>query len=126
MFSGRTRASRGRTLAVVLLTAVVAASCTQLVTDETVISSDAMNGRDNATPGSAFAQSYIIAQLKQVAVGLDTSRTGDDAFKQPFDLGTNIVAKIPGGDLAGEYVIIGGHYDHLGNACRTPDPTDTI
>lgn len=126
MFSGRTRASRGRTLAVVLLTAVVAASCTQLVTDETVISSDAMNGRDNATPGSAFAQSYIIAQLKQVAVGLDSSRTGDDAFKQPFDLGTNIVAKIPGGDLAGEYVIIGAHYDHLGNACRTPDTADTI
>lgn len=124
--TGRARGSRARLLVVVLLTALLAASCTQLVTDETVISSDAMNGRDNGTAGSAFAQSYLIAKLKQVAVGLDSSRTGDDAFKQPFDLGTNIVAKIPGGDLANEYVIIGAHYDHLGNTCRTPDPADTI
>ena len=61
-----------------------------------------------------------------MAVGLDTSRAGDDAFKQPFDLGTNILAKIPGGDLANEYVIIGGHYDHLGNNCRGTDATDTV
>lgn len=126
MLAGRTRGSRARLLVVVLLTAMLAASCTQLVTDETVISSDAMNGRDNGTAGSAFAQSYLIAQLKQVAVGLNSSQTGDDAFKQPFDLGTNIVAKIPGGDLANEYVIIGAHYDHLGNTCRTPDAADTI
>ncbi len=126
MIAPRPRGSRVRLLAVVLLTAMVAASCSRLVIDETVISSDAMNGRDNATPGSELAQSYLIAQLKQVGVGLDSSRTGDDAFKQPFDAGTNIVAKIPGGQQAGEYVIIGAHYDHLGNTCRTADQADTI
>ena len=36
------------------------------------------------------------------------------------------MAKIPGSDLADEYVIIGAHYDHLGNTCRTPDAADTI
>ena len=82
------RAGRSvRLLVVVLLTALVAASCTPLMIDETVISSDAMNGRDNGTPGSAFAQSYLIARLKSSAVGLDASQTGDDAFKQPFDRG---------------------------------------
>ena len=40
MLAGRTRGSRARLLVVVLLTAVLAASCTQLVIDETVISSD--------------------------------------------------------------------------------------
>lgn len=126
MLAGQRRGSRARLLIVVLLTAMVAASCSQLLIDETVISSDAMNGRNNGTPGSEFAQSYLIARLKQVAVGLDTSRAGDDAFKQPFDVGTNIVAKIPGGDLADQYVIIGAHYDHLGTSCPTPDPADTI
>jgi Peptidase family M28 len=124
--SGRTHTSRAGLLVVVLVTALLAASCSRLVIDETVISSDAMNGRDNGTAGSAFAQSYLIAQLKQVGVGLDSSRSGDDAFKQPFDQGTNIVAKIPGGPLADEYVIIGAHYDHLGNTCRNTDASDII
>jgi hypothetical protein len=109
-----------------VLAALAATSCTQLMIDETVLSSDAMNGRQNNTPGSAFAQSYLIASLKPFAVGLVPNQTGDAAFKQPFDGGTNILAKIPGGALANEYVIIGGHYDHIGNNCRTADPSDTI
>jgi hypothetical protein len=109
-----------------VLTALVATSCTRLVIDETVLSSDAMNGRENATPGSAFAQSYLIAQLKQFSVGLDPARSGDGAFTQPFDGGTNLLAKIPGGSLAHEHVIIGAHYDHIGNTCRTANPADTI
>ncbi len=36
------------------------------------------------------------------------------------------MAKIPGGPLADEYVIIGAHYDHLGNTCRNTDASDTI
>ena len=47
---------------------------------------------------------------------------------QPFPGGTNVVAVIPGTDLADEYVVVGAHYDHLGNSCRVPpgSPTDTI
>src|SRR5262245_15398665 len=120
------RSKRWQLAAVAALTALAATSCTRLMIDETVLSSDAMNGRQNATPGSAFAQSYLIASLKPFAVGLDGTKTGDDRFKQAFTSGTNILAKIPGGDLANEYVIIGGHYDHIGNSCRTADPNDTI
>ena len=94
--------------------------------DETVIASDAMQGRNNLTQGSLNAQSYLIYRLKSMAVGLDTTKTGDDAFKQSWAGGTNILAKIPGTDLADEYVVIGAHYDHLGSNCRTADPADTI
>ncbi len=125
MISGRARGSTARVLLAVLLAALVATSCSRLMIDTTVLASDDMNGRNNNTPGSAFAQSYLIAQLRQFAVGLDSSRPGDESFKQPFDLGTNILAKIPGGELANEYVIIGAHYDHLGS-CPTSDPTDAI
>lgn len=110
----------------VMLATLFATSCTTLMIDDTVISSDAMQGRDNGTPGSVSTQNYLIYRLKRFAVGLDSSRSGDDAFKQPFDGGTNILAKIPGTDLADEYVIIGGHYDHLGISCRTADPADHI
>lgn len=33
---------------------------------------------------------------------------------------------IPGGDKADEYLVIGGHYDHLGSDCPTDDPADTV
>ena len=126
MDAPRRRTHPLRVAALAVLTLLVATSCTRLMIDETVLSSDAMNGRQNGTPGSAFAQSYLIASLKPFAVGLDANRPGDEAFKQPFTGGTNILAKIPGGDLANEFVIIGGHYDHIGNVCRTADPNDTI
>jgi hypothetical protein len=126
MRHGRTRAINLRVLAVVALAALVATSCTTLQIDETVISSDSLQGRQNATPGSVGAQNYLISRLKTAGVGLDSSRPGDDAFKQPFDQGTNILAKIPGTDKAGEYVIIGAHYDHLGITCRTANDADHI
>ncbi len=59
-------------------------------------------------------------------MGINASKTGDDAFKQPFDGGTNLLAKIPGTDKSDEYVMIGAHYDHLGTNCRTSDPSDHI
>jgi hypothetical protein len=97
-----------------------------LRTDVSMLSSDEMQGRDNATVGSTLAQNYLIGQLKTFAIGLDSSRPGDDAFKQPFTDGTNIVALIPGAQLASEYVIVGAHYDHVGSSCRSADPADTI
>ena len=41
-------------------------------------------------------------------------RSGDAAFTQAFEGGTNVVALIPGDELPDEYVIVGAHYDHLG------------
>jgi len=106
--------------------ALITSACSWLQIDVSVLSSDAMQGRDNATVGSTRAQNYLIARLKTFAIGLNLSRSGDDAFKQPFTDGTNILGLIPGAELANEYVIVGAHYDHLGSSCRTEDPLDTI
>lgn len=122
----RARSGKVRLVVGVVLASLFATSCTTLMIDETVIASDAMQGRQNATPGSVNAQNYLIYRLKSFAVGLDPSRPGDESFKQPFTDGTNVLAKIPGTDLADEYVIIGAHYDHQGSNCRTANSADVI
>jgi hypothetical protein len=90
------------------------------------LAGDSTAGRDNNTPGSTLARQYLINQLKPIAQGANTSLTGDAAYTQSFTDGTNVLAVIPGTDLAGEYVIVGAHYDHLGNQCRTANALDTI
>jgi len=81
-----------------------------------VIADDLYGGRDNNTPGSAAIQTILNDELSAVAEGLNSSQTGDAAFRQVFASGTNILAVIPGTDLADEYVMIGAHYDHLGSS----------
>lgn len=106
---------------------VTATACTPLRIHVHVLASDAYQGRNNDTVGSGYSQNYIITQLKNYgATGLETSKTGDDTFKQTFDLGTNIVGLIPGSELPNEYVIVGGHYDHLGANCRGTGVADAI
>jgi Zn-dependent M28 family amino/carboxypeptidase len=75
-----------------------------------------MQGRNNGTPGSAMARAYLIEQLKPIARGLNTAATGDAAYTQATGGGTNVVAVIPGTDLADQYVVVGAHYDHLGGS----------
>ncbi len=82
--------------------------------DVLALADDDLDGRDNDTPGSAAARQYIIDQIRGFAAGLDSGASGDDAYLQPFDRGTNVLGVIPGGELADEYVIVGAHYDHLG------------
>jgi len=88
------------------------------------LASDRLQGRDNNTQGSLDAQTWLIRKLRRLGSGLNTAASGDDAFKQPFvqgsQIGTNLVALIPGRDLASEYVIVGAHYDHL-DSRSTPD-----
>jgi hypothetical protein len=81
--------------------------------DVVQLADDALDGRDNDTAGSRTAQQYIIDEIRDFARGLDETRSGDEAYMQAFTLGTNILAVIPGGDLADEYVIVGAHYDHF-------------
>lgn len=83
------------------------------------LASNGIHGRDNGTPESRKIQTYLIRRLRQLAVPLRPGVAGDEAFKQHFTFGspaqnaTNILAVIPGTDLANEYVFVGGHYDHL-------------
>ena len=90
-----------------------------------MLADDALAGRNNNTPGSILAQNYLIAELQPIAEGLNTSGIGDDVYKQAFTLGTNLLAVIPGGDLASEYVMIGAHYDHVGS-CASLEVGDTV
>jgi Peptidase family M28 len=117
---------RMRATVLAAASALALAACSPLESDVQILASDALGGRDNATEGSVLAQQHIIDRLDDFAVGLDPAQRGDGAFLQAFDGGTNILALIPGHDLADEYLIVGAHYDHLGTSCRTADPADTI
>ena len=102
-------------LVAVCLAAGLLSGCT--ARDVAVLSDNALRGRDNGTPGSAIARGYLIDQLKPIATGLNSSASGDAAYTQSLAGGTNVVAVIPGTDLADEYVVVGAHYDHLGDTC---------
>jgi Zn-dependent M28 family amino/carboxypeptidase len=117
-----------RAFAVVALVALAAAGCSKARIHTTIFASDTLAGRQNGTPGSVGAQDYIISVLKEYgAVGLDTSKTGDAAYRQAFPGdGTNVLGLVKGKDLPNEYVIVGGHYDHLGSSCRNASPADSI
>jgi Peptidase family M28 len=115
-----------RAAGVAVASLMVLAGCSPLVVDVRVLAGDAMGGRDNDTEGSARARRYLIDRLDDFAVGVDASATGDAAFTQAFEGGTNVLALIPGDELPDEYLIIGAHYDHLGTGCGTADPADTI
>lgn len=79
------------------------------------LADDAMEGRDNLTPGGKRAREYLKARM--AAIGLQPAGK-NGGFEQPFDKGVNLVGKIPGGDpaLAHQAVILSAHYDHLGLA----------
>lgn len=97
--------------------------------DVVVLSDDALAGRNNNTAGSVGAQNYIIGELQAAGIAGLAPGSGDAAYKQPFvqggNVGTNILGVIPGSELPNEYVVVGGHYDHLGS-CRTVRPGDTV
>ena len=90
------------------------------------LASDEMAGRDNGSAGSTAAQEFLIAQLSEFAQPFKADAAGPDAYRQAFGIGTNLLAIIPGSDLADQYVIVGAHYDHLGSDCTFSRPGDTI
>lgn len=76
------------------------------------LAADDMAGRDNLTAGGEKARNWIITQLE--AIGLEPA--GQSGWSQPFAQGVNLAARLPGSDpaLAHEVLVIGAHYDHLG------------
>jgi hypothetical protein len=81
------------------------------------LASDANFGRNNNTPGSTAARQFLVDELTPISSALQS---------QAFSGGTNVVATIPGTDLADEYVVVGAHYDHLGSSCTQKSSGDTI
>jgi hypothetical protein len=104
----------------------------RLGADLATLADDAMEGRDNLTSGGERARTWIAERM--AAIGLEPM--GTDGFAQAFDKGVNLVGRLPGNDpaLADEYVIVSGHYDHLGvvgaagSQCRAraSAPGDTV
>ena len=90
------------------------------------LASDDLGGRDNGSPGSLAAQSLLVAIVSEFAEPAFPDAAGDERFLQHFANGANVIAVIPGGELADEYVVVGGHYDHLGSNCPSSDPDDSI
>ena len=112
------------TAAIVVGLAVALSGCVRA--DVLNLAGDTTDGRNNNTPGSTLAQNYLLEALTGLTDGANSAATGVDAYKQPFDQGTNIVGVIPGTDLADQYVMIGAHYDHLGHSCRDVRAGDDI
>jgi Zn-dependent M28 family amino/carboxypeptidase len=96
------------------LACLVSSGCAQY--DIGRLSSDATAGRNNGTAGSAAARQYLTEELQPLG----------SVQTQAFSGGTNVVATIPGTDLADEYVVVGAHYDHLGSSCQSKKSGDTI
>jgi hypothetical protein len=99
----------------------------RILTDIRYLADDAREGRGTGTPGLDSAAAYIANQFRQA--GLQPA--GSDGFFQPFTIDPtapavahsglggsavkNVVGLIPGnGSLAGQVVVLGAHYDHLG------------
>lgn len=79
---------------------------------------DILEGREAGSRGGQAAAKYIVKQLKQS--GLQPGGP-NGSYRQPFPGNAqNILAILPGSDpqLKHEYIIVGGHYDHVGYGTR--------
>ncbi len=78
------------------------------------LASDALEGRGSGARGGRLAGDWLAAQCK--ALGLTPAGDNGTYFQTFSGQGQtmrNVVATIPGTE-AGEMVVLGGHYDHLG------------
>lgn len=78
---------------------------------QTLLASDAFEGRGAGTEGGRRASEYLAQQVR--ALGFQAAGT-DGSYFQPFGQSRrNVVARWPG-TSSEEYVVLGAHYDHLG------------
>ena len=81
------------------------------------LASDRIKGRDNDTPESLKAQKKLAKALRRIGEPINPGVNGLEGFSQHYNvrgnIGTNLLSIMRGTDLANEYVIVGGHYDHL-------------
>jgi hypothetical protein len=83
------------------------------------LASEKLEGRGLGTEGKEMAKSYIAEQFKQAGI-----QQFNGSFLQEFDVridlawikASNVIGYVEGTDseLKNEYILIGGHYDHLG------------
>jgi hypothetical protein len=78
-----------------------------------VLADDVYEGREGGSRGGRAAATYIVDELTKL--GLEPAGDAGSYF-QPFGGMRNILALVKGSDpaLAGELVVVGAHYDHVG------------
>lgn len=113
---------RPRIVALLGVLAILSTACTHV--HVWVLADDSLDGRQNGTAGSQLAQNYIVSYISAHAEALDGTTT-PSSYLAPITAGTNVVAQIPGTDLADEIVLVGAHYDHIGD-CDGISAADSI
>ena len=83
------------------------------------LASDTLQGREAGMQGNYAAGAYIVDQLRKSNVPPVTSGEGYFHYFHPNF--RNILAVIPGSapQLKNEFILVGGHYDHVGFGNRT-------
>ena len=88
--------------------------------------SDELDGRRAGTDGERIASEYVYRMLRDAGVVMLTDSLGQD-FRISGENGEtasrNIVGIVEGSDprLREEYIVVGAHYDHIGNNVVTID-----
>jgi Zn-dependent M28 family amino/carboxypeptidase len=81
-----------------------------------VLAADSMEGRKAGAPGGARARAYLVGRV--AAIGLTPLVPGYlQRFPLPRDepnVGTNLLAVIPGTTFPRQYIVLSAHYDHVG------------
>lgn len=105
-------------------------SCKTLVVKESEVSktlqflsSDELNGRETGSEGIEKAAQFLESELKKKGIK-PYFKTYRDSLKENFHLPAyNIVGVIEGKDknLKNEFVILGAHYDHIGQAHKNQE-----
>jgi hypothetical protein len=112
----------------------------RILADDRYLASDALEGRFPGTPGNDSAAAYIARALRRLGL-----RPGGDSgtFLQHWTIGNtsgtraahaadlrvaNVVGILPGADrrLAGQDVIVGAHFDHLGRSSFGDPNPDSV
>ena len=85
-----------------------------------VLASDSLMGRKAGSEYSKKAADYITAQWKEIGITPLTGGSYIKSFQRSQNQYHNIVGIIEGNDpvLKNEYIVVGAHYDHLGNKTR--------
>ncbi len=97
-----------------LAAATLSITAGELQRDVDELASDSYEGREAGSRGGRAAGAWIRGQLREL--GLQPDGVGGDYF-QPFSgADRNLLAVVEGSDpqLAGEYILVGAHYDHVG------------
>lgn len=78
------------------------------------LASDTLQGREAGTVGNHAAGTYLVTELKKSA--LKPMGDGGEWFQYFNGNMRNILGVLPGSDesLKNEWVLVGGHYDHVG------------